>query len=253
MISLNFFEVLPEIVGFSAAEKLRDSLASKYLVKKLLTEMDDANESEREPIDGFTIEIEEGPPPQNDESPEGSGSQSQDNNEREVSVMDEIEDESESPEVGAVIFHFDILRQDPSSTTDDQSNGTDDARPELNAEELHQILQLITRLISVLASHGNFMFPNDETLFPIAIISNRLAASLRADRLSRVHPGLTTLTDVDESLLNDPSKSSCCICLEEYSIGQPVRYTKCKHYFHVSCIDTWLMNRTSCPYCRQGI
>lgn len=57
---------------------------------------------------------------------------------------------------------------------------------------------------------------------------------------------------VDESMLNDPSKSACSICLDEFShIGQQVGETSCGHYFHASCIETWLTNHISCPNCRK--
>lgn len=46
----------------------------------------------------------------------------------------------------------------------------------------------------------------------------------------------------------------CPICLGEFTQGDKVRILpKCNHSFHVKCIDTWLMSRSSCPTCRQPL
>lgn len=58
-------------------------------------------------------------------------------------------------------------------------------------------------------------------------------------------------TTVNEDMLNDPLKSSCSICLDEYSMGQSVGSSDCDHCFHISCIEKWLVDNDSCPYCRK--
>ncbi|KAJ1907194.1 hypothetical protein LPJ81_000910 [Coemansia sp. IMI 209127] len=47
---------------------------------------------------------------------------------------------------------------------------------------------------------------------------------------------------------------SCPICLEEFEIGEQLRELPCFHRYHVICIDTWLISRsTCCPYCKFDI
>ncbi|KAI9506667.1 hypothetical protein BX070DRAFT_218302 [Coemansia spiralis] len=47
---------------------------------------------------------------------------------------------------------------------------------------------------------------------------------------------------------------SCPICLEEFDVGEQVRELPCLHRYHVICIDTWLVSRsTCCPYCKLDI
>lgn len=47
----------------------------------------------------------------------------------------------------------------------------------------------------------------------------------------------------------------CNICLENYNKDDKVReLPKCKHYFHVNCIDTWVNTKKyNCPVCRCNI
>ncbi|KAK9065985.1 hypothetical protein SSX86_015387 [Deinandra increscens subsp. villosa] len=46
--------------------------------------------------------------------------------------------------------------------------------------------------------------------------------------------------------------TDCPICLGEFSEGEKMRVLpKCKHLFHVKCIDKWLVSHSSCPICRQ--
>ncbi|XP_059306895.1 RING-H2 finger protein ATL74-like [Lycium ferocissimum] len=50
------------------------------------------------------------------------------------------------------------------------------------------------------------------------------------------------------------SGSECPICLGEFVDGEKVRVLpKCKHGFHVTCIDKWLLAHSSCPNCRHSL
>ncbi|KAM0004198.1 putative transcription factor C2H2 family [Helianthus debilis subsp. tardiflorus] len=46
----------------------------------------------------------------------------------------------------------------------------------------------------------------------------------------------------------------CAVCLYDVVEGQRYRrLPKCHHCFHVSCVDTWLQSRSTCPLCRSQI
>ncbi|XP_057979370.1 RING-H2 finger protein ATL74-like [Malania oleifera] len=48
--------------------------------------------------------------------------------------------------------------------------------------------------------------------------------------------------------------TDCAICLGEFVGGEKIRVLpKCRHGFHVRCIDTWLLSHSSCPTCRQSL
>ncbi|KDP34535.1 hypothetical protein JCGZ_11085 [Jatropha curcas] len=46
----------------------------------------------------------------------------------------------------------------------------------------------------------------------------------------------------------------CCICLEEYKEGDKCKIlSKCKHLYHDSCIEEWLLKGRNCPVCRDSV
>ncbi|CAI5490466.1 unnamed protein product [Closterium sp. Naga37s-1] len=48
--------------------------------------------------------------------------------------------------------------------------------------------------------------------------------------------------------------TECTVCLCDFNEGERLRYLlPCEHRFHVSCIDHWLADRTTCPVCRIDI
>eukprot|EP00322_Chrysochromulina_rotalis_P007010 CAMPEP_0115843006 /NCGR_PEP_ID=MMETSP0287-20121206/8091_1 /TAXON_ID=412157 /ORGANISM="Chrysochromulina rotalis, Strain UIO044" /LENGTH=267 /DNA_ID=CAMNT_0003296689 /DNA_START=15 /DNA_END=818 /DNA_ORIENTATION=+ len=50
-----------------------------------------------------------------------------------------------------------------------------------------------------------------------------------------------------------PHDTLCSICYDDYKEGEPVRLLRCSHYFHISCIDKWLLTSLrrvpACPLC----
>ena len=47
--------------------------------------------------------------------------------------------------------------------------------------------------------------------------------------------------------------ASCIICMMEYEEGDALRLLYCKHYYHVQCVDQWLMRNATCPQCRASV
>ncbi|KAL2935990.1 RING-H2 finger protein ATL65 [Bienertia sinuspersici] len=47
------------------------------------------------------------------------------------------------------------------------------------------------------------------------------------------------------------SVNDCAVCLETFKVGDNCRLLpNCQHYFHVYCVDEWLMKSPFCPICR---
>ncbi|KAG1335220.1 E3 ubiquitin-protein ligase ATL41 [Cocos nucifera] len=46
----------------------------------------------------------------------------------------------------------------------------------------------------------------------------------------------------------------CAVCLGQAQEGEMVRLLpKCKHVFHVECINVWLYSHSTCPLCRSDV
>lgn len=48
--------------------------------------------------------------------------------------------------------------------------------------------------------------------------------------------------------------TDCAVCLTEFGDDDRLRLLpKCKHAFHLECIDTWLLSNSTCPLCRRSL
>lgn len=46
----------------------------------------------------------------------------------------------------------------------------------------------------------------------------------------------------------------CAVCLSRFEDADILRLLpKCKHAFHLDCVDTWLVSHSTCPLCRHCI
>ncbi|XP_039129911.1 NEP1-interacting protein-like 1 isoform X1 [Dioscorea cayenensis subsp. rotundata] len=46
----------------------------------------------------------------------------------------------------------------------------------------------------------------------------------------------------------------CAICLQDCKIGESARrLLSCAHFFHMKCIDEWLVRNATCPICRKDV
>jgi hypothetical protein len=45
----------------------------------------------------------------------------------------------------------------------------------------------------------------------------------------------------------------CGVCLSEYEENDVLRILFCRHHFHQQCVDTWLLQKNTCPTCRRSI
>ncbi|EYU19850.1 hypothetical protein ABFS82_06G082100 [Erythranthe guttata] len=54
-------------------------------------------------------------------------------------------------------------------------------------------------------------------------------------------------------IISESHASSCSICLADYEAEDFVRLLpSCGHFFHVKCIDPWLILHPTCPVCRSS-
>ncbi|CAL8237995.1 unnamed protein product [Merluccius merluccius] len=46
---------------------------------------------------------------------------------------------------------------------------------------------------------------------------------------------------------------NCAVCIEGYRPNEVVRVLPCRHVFHKSCVDPWLLDHRTCPMCKMNI
>jgi len=63
--------------------------------------------------------------------------------------------------------------------------------------------------------------------------------------------GQRTLHKGDKEI--DPDFELCAICVESYQVSETIRILPCKHVFHKSCVDPWLIEHRTCPMCKLDI
>ncbi|ESN94436.1 hypothetical protein HELRODRAFT_164276 [Helobdella robusta] len=54
---------------------------------------------------------------------------------------------------------------------------------------------------------------------------------------------------IEDKFINE----ECCICSKEFVQSSFIYEMVCRHAFHFKCLDMWLENNGSCPYCRKDI
>ncbi|CAO3590142.1 unnamed protein product [Absidia cylindrospora] len=55
-----------------------------------------------------------------------------------------------------------------------------------------------------------------------------------------------------QTMLQDTER--CLVCLDDFVPKHSVRVLKCRHVFHVECVDRWLVEaHNSCPVCRGAV
>ncbi|KRZ58331.1 E3 ubiquitin-protein ligase RNF6, partial [Trichinella nativa] len=52
---------------------------------------------------------------------------------------------------------------------------------------------------------------------------------------------------------NDPNEGLCVICLTTIDHDEFIRILPCGHFYHVACIDRWLIVNNSCAICRRPL
>lgn len=57
-----------------------------------------------------------------------------------------------------------------------------------------------------------------------------------------------------DSLRGARAGLECVVCLSEFGDANVLRLLpKCKHAFHITCVDRWLEVHSTCPLCRAGV
>ncbi|VDK80140.1 unnamed protein product [Litomosoides sigmodontis] len=78
------------------------------------------------------------------------------------------------------------------------------------------------------------------------------------DRLQRrlFNAAKKALTRIPTRLIRVGDKeldTDCPVCIDPYRTGDIIRSLPCRHIFHKTCVDPWLLEHRTCPMCKNDI
>lgn len=83
---------------------------------------------------------------------------------------------------------------------------------------------------------------------------SRLAGQLSEDEQIRIAKRIGLIHHLPSGIFDGSKKArECVICMNEFTIGDIVRYLPCVHTYHKECIDDWLMRSFTCPSCMEPV
>ncbi|KAL5101837.1 hypothetical protein RYX36_006164 [Vicia faba] len=92
--------------------------------------------------------------------------------------------------------------------------------------------------------------PNVTPLQTLPYSSSSPSEGLDADAIKK----LPIVLHQSDSSNRAVEETECCICLSAFRDGEKVKLLPvCNHCFHCECVDSWLVNRSSCPLCRASL
>ncbi|XVE98865.1 hypothetical protein REPUB_Repub03eG0145600 [Reevesia pubescens] len=111
----------------------------------------------------------------------------------------------------------------------------------------------ITFLLLLYAKHCG---RNNNNPFGYAHASSLVSSSVSARRNSGINRAVVESLPLFRfsSLGGQKDGLECAVCLTRFEPNELLRLLpKCKHAFHVECVDTWLDAHSSCPLCRYRV
>ncbi|CAF3555767.1 unnamed protein product [Rotaria socialis] len=81
---------------------------------------------------------------------------------------------------------------------------------------------------------------------------HRIALEKSTQQMLDKSPIITYDANSEDNDFTDKDPT-CAICLESFKSKEKLRKIVCAHYFHVTCIDPWLLSHQSCPLCNRNI
>ena len=137
---------------------------------------------------------------------------------------------------------------EPSASTNSDSN-TSATASESNFRSLLDNLFNLNDMRNVGSMEISVRNSNtDPTLFRDIFSTNR------ERQTSSTFRDIEDNTEIEVLNSEEPEQDICVICREQFQNNEIIRKVKkCKHYFHLSCSNTWFNNNMTCPLCRQCI
>jgi E3 ubiquitin-protein ligase RNF11 len=91
-------------------------------------------------------------------------------------------------------------------------------------------------------------------VFHPATTVSQTATQLTADEQLRIVKRIGLINHLPSGIYDGSKKArECVICMNEFVVGDAVRYLPCVHTYHQHCIDDWLMRSFTCPSCMEPV
>ena len=94
----------------------------------------------------------------------------------------------------------------------------------------------------------NFLFDNFRYIHAKDKLERKLCSQAKR-ALSIISTNVLKSSDFEMRDFSD----TCAVCIESYRVNDVVRILPCKHQFHKTCIDQWLLEKRTCPMCKLDI
>jgi len=92
---------------------------------------------------------------------------------------------------------------------------------------------------------------------PTSLTQNvrRVASQLSEDEQVRFAQRMGLIQHLPTGSYDGSKKNrECVICMNEFVIGDTIRFLPCLHVYHTVCIDDWLMRGSfTCPSCMEPV
>ena len=124
----------------------------------------------------------------------------------------------------------------------------------LSQHEVGTIINFSSNIDFNIDFNSNIQVVNIENMMNSYELNNMIS-----EMIGNVNHGVNQLEDAITDVTVDAMLCSndmdidvkCSICLDELCNDQQIAKTTCNHYFHRSCITTWLREHRNCPLCQN--
>ena len=97
------------------------------------------------------------------------------------------------------------------------------------------------------SQRNNLFGQNNNRLFPRFIPPIRIGPSIIQNNKELINQ--LEEVKMTDKMINKNKVKECCICLEEFIVGDIICYLPCFHFFHSICIKKWIEKSNKCPLC----
>lgn len=141
-----------------------------------------------------------------------------------------------------------------------EENITLPSEPEITTSEVNRLRVRLTRNVEgapVLEGNSPEQVNPDRMLqmlgfFPMGSEGHGLRRSRRAASAGAI-AALPEEKLSEASLARLGDNSQCCICLEDFCVGDMMTRLPCLHTYHTACIGDWLRASGTCPVCKHRV